>query len=246
MTIARIDLPDPTYQRAWSVANAAERATLLASGDPRRGDIIEQLDTGIYYAVVKSSIVQQISGLAAIPINLATQVTGTLGDGSLSSNVPLKNGTNAFTGANSFATSPLDLLVGQIKFPATQNPSANANTLDDYKEGVWTPVDSSGAGLAVFAYFADYVKIGKVVNISVGLAYPTTADATKVVVGGLPFNNGVADGSLSAGFTNSGLTILYSVRPSSSTIEFFTTAGANIINSQASGKVFVAAGFYFV
>src|SRR4051794_8182039 len=28
---------------------------------------------------------------------------------------------------------------GQIKFPGTQNPSADANTLDDYEEQAWTP-----------------------------------------------------------------------------------------------------------
>jgi hypothetical protein len=27
-----------------------------------------------------------------------------------------------------------------ITFPATQVPSADANTLDDYEEGTWTPV----------------------------------------------------------------------------------------------------------
>lgn len=59
MSIARIDLPDPTYQRAWSVANAAERATLLASG-PRRGDIIYQVDTTTYYLVVETGIIQQL------------------------------------------------------------------------------------------------------------------------------------------------------------------------------------------
>ena len=29
---------------------------------------------------------------------------------------------------------------GQIVFPATPNPSSNANTLDEYEEGSWTPV----------------------------------------------------------------------------------------------------------
>ena len=37
---------------------------------------------------------------------------------------------------------------GQIKFPATAVPSADANTLDDYEEGTWTPViaDATTAG----------------------------------------------------------------------------------------------------
>jgi hypothetical protein len=50
------------------------------------------------------------------------------------------------TGATSLAAVTASGLVdisgasaGQIKFPATQNASAGANTLDDYEEGTWTP-----------------------------------------------------------------------------------------------------------
>lgn len=119
MTISRIDLPDAVYQRAWSVADAAEKATLLAvTGpfSPRRGDVILQVDTGVYYLVVQTSIIRQLSGFAALPIDLATQVSGnlpigqvsgnlpltqvsgTLADGNLSSNIPLINANNVFTG----------------------------------------------------------------------------------------------------------------------------------------------------
>jgi len=41
-------------------------------------------------------------------------------------------GTATFNGAFNLAS-------GQIAFPATQNPSADANTLDDYEEFTWTP-----------------------------------------------------------------------------------------------------------
>lgn len=54
---------------------------------------------------------------------------------------------------------------GQVKFPSTQNPSADANTFDDYAEGTWSPiyVSSSGAYGAI-TYNASrggsYTKIG--------------------------------------------------------------------------------------
>src|ERR1035437_4739505 len=52
---------------------------------------------------------------------------------------------------------------GQIKFPATQNASADANTLDDYQEKkAWTPSDGSGAGLVLTINSATYTKIGNV------------------------------------------------------------------------------------
>jgi hypothetical protein len=50
---------------------------------------------------------------------------------------------------------------GQIQFPATQNASANANTLDDYEEGTYTPTFTSmtvNSGTAV--YSGKYTKIG--------------------------------------------------------------------------------------
>ena len=55
---------------------------------------------------------------------------------------------------------------GQIKFPATQNASSDANTLDDYEEGTFTPGITFG-GAAVSMTFslrdARYLKIGKTV-----------------------------------------------------------------------------------
>jgi len=53
-----------------------------------------------------------------------------------------------------------------ITFPATQVASANANTLDDYEEGTWTP--NQGAGLTVVGAFSSegsYTKIGRVLTL---------------------------------------------------------------------------------
>jgi hypothetical protein len=58
---------------------------------------------------------------------------------------------------------------GQIKFPATQNASANANTLDDYEEGTftatwWSGNDLSGTNLGTSSGNL-YTKIGRTVVI---------------------------------------------------------------------------------
>jgi hypothetical protein len=57
---------------------------------------------------------------------------------------PLTFGTNNTERARITSGGVLDIgtgagAVGQIQFPATQVASANANTLDDYEEGTWTP-----------------------------------------------------------------------------------------------------------
>jgi hypothetical protein len=78
-----------------------------------------------------------------------------------------------------------------ITFPATQSASSDANTLDDYEEGTWTPIDASGAGLS-FTVFgtARYVKIGQLVFFCIDqLNYPSTANLSTASIGGLPFTN---------------------------------------------------------
>lgn len=59
---------------------------------------------------------------------------------------------------------------GQFPFPATQNASAGANTLDDYEEGIsgtpWTPVIGGAGGTTGQTYAGRegrYIKIGRLV-----------------------------------------------------------------------------------
>lgn len=52
--------------------------------------------------------------------------------------------------------------IGQLAFPATQIPSTNANTLDDFEEFTWTPAlfDDGTTGLGYAAQNGTGVKIG--------------------------------------------------------------------------------------
>jgi len=79
---------------------------------------------------------------------------------------------------------------GQIKFPATQNASADANTLDDYEEGTWTPTwtPASGSGATVNVADGFYTKVGNTVTIVFRLGtngHGTSSGA--ITIGGLPF-----------------------------------------------------------
>lgn len=74
-----------------------------------------------------------------------------------------------------------------ITFPATQSASSNANTLDDYEEGTWTPTDASGAGLTFTDVTATYTKIGRMVFAQFALQYPSTANGSNSLIGGMPF-----------------------------------------------------------
>jgi hypothetical protein len=78
-----------------------------------------------------------------------------------------------------------------IAFPATQSASTDANTLDDYEEGTWTP--TQGAGLTVVGTFSstgNYTKIGNLVNVLVTLSGSTSiaiASTDAILLTNLPF-----------------------------------------------------------
>ena len=78
-----------------------------------------------------------------------------------------------------------------IAFPATQSASSDANTLDDYEEGTWTPTyyGSTIAGTTTYTGQKGlYVKIGKTVYIECDLAWSAKTGTGDGYIGGLPFN----------------------------------------------------------
>lgn len=80
-----------------------------------------------------------------------------------------------------------------IKFPGTQVASADANTLDDYEEGTWTPAlsfDTPGDLTATLSTALGwYTKVGNLVNIWFNVVTSTfthTTAAGNVKITGLP------------------------------------------------------------
>lgn len=90
------------------------------------------------------------------------------------------------------ATSPLALLdisgasAGQIKFPATQNASSNANTLDDYEEGTWVP--SIGGTATYTNQVGTYTKVGRQVHVQGRLTINAIGSGDTGIISGLPFS----------------------------------------------------------
>jgi hypothetical protein len=88
----------------------------------------------------------------------------------------------------------LSLLGGQVAFPSSQNASSDANTLDDYEEGEWTPGISFGGattGITYASQSAIYVKFGKFVYVSGFVVLSSNGSASgAAAMTGLPFANG--------------------------------------------------------
>jgi hypothetical protein len=108
--------------------------------------------------------------------------------------------------AASTMTGLLDLgAAGQIKFPAAQNPSSNANTLDDYEEGTFTPYLTATVtpptGWTATTALGEYVKIGTYVFVNARLVLTSkgTGGAGNGRLGGLPFTVRYTAGQISQG-----------------------------------------------
>ena len=86
----------------------------------------------------------------------------------------------------------LTLPQGQIKFPATQVASSDANTLDDYEEGTWTPnIHNAGQTNTWGGVVGYYRKVGSLVNCWICADYGNSGTAgTNLLVDGLPFSMG--------------------------------------------------------
>lgn len=103
--------------------------------------------------------------------------------------VKLASGRNLGLGNTSPSTSGTG-----ITFPATQSASSNANTLDDYEEGTFTPViagsTTTGTGTYnVYGQVGVYVKIGNLVKVQIRLNWSAHTGSGDMSVTGLPFNS---------------------------------------------------------
>jgi len=179
-------------------------------------DNMEVLDGQVQSKLISGTNIKTING------------TSLLGSGNITDVAPIANPT--FTG--------LITTGGQIKFPATQVPSADANTFDDYEKGTYVVTDTSGAGL-VFTVnkTARYNKIGNIVFFSFDITFPTTTNSSGTSFG-LPLTPAL-DGLVSGivAYANLGASVTLADG-------FYTASAVKYLNSQCSGKRFICSGMY--
>jgi len=139
-------------------------------------------------------------------------------------------------------TGILSLPKGQISFPATQNPSSDVNTLDDYEEGTWTPTDASGAGLTFTVNSATYVKIGRAVFFQCYIIFPATGSGLGIAIGGIPFtSSSIQTAPVYSSGTNA---YTFVAQMTGSSFNIFSQAGAQQTNAQMSGAFMIITGMY--
>jgi hypothetical protein len=130
-----------------------------------------------------------------------------------------------------------------ITFPATQVASSDANTLDDYEEGTFTPTFSSqGGSITTVSGSGNYTKIGNTVFLWINLTITTVGTATgDCNIGSLPFS--ASQTGAGTGITSGNVVI--SVRQGSGTTALFANA-TNGGSAMANGTSYQLSINYFV
>lgn len=231
-----------------------------STGSTRK--IITNTGTNSYYALGVSPYLQFKTNISffdntsAEPGTLCTTISssGISTTGTVSTSVLSVTGNSTLgNGTSDTVTVAGDLLVGVVSatsngghietsngltFPATQSACSNANTLDDYEEGTWTPADNSGASLSLTVTNCKYQKIGNRVTLSGTITYPSTANGSNTTIT-LPITASATTGNSVSIVTDAGVAIGVLILGSSSTSSLFLknpTSAAAITNAQMSTK----------
>ena len=107
-----------------------------------------QFANGAYSRAIYSSGAYPLDFYTNDVIRMRLDSAGTL---KTSSTISVGNATPSSSGAG-------------ITFPATQSASTDANTLDDYEEGTWTPSNLNMTVVGTFSSSGTYVKVGRLVT----------------------------------------------------------------------------------
>ena len=156
--------------------------------------------------------------------------------------------TNAGTGlSGSRATAEIILSDNSFKSSKLRSladiyNAGNATSIcrKEIEEGLWTPIDGSGAGLS-FTITGNpyYVRKGRLVTAICDVTYPATASSASAVIGGLPFSSvtySPIGGVGSIGYTNEATLSNIYVIGNSTNSQLATAAGGAVLNSTMSGK----------
>jgi hypothetical protein len=138
---------------------AYKLTTNVASGDNTFGQYV---GSALYGYLQTSSSYVKVGTNAATPVIFETNGTERARFNAGAPILCLSGGSTTATGTG-------------IAFPATQSASTDANTLDDYEEGTWTP--NQGTGLTVIGTYTPsgkYTKIGRSVTVIAYIAATTS------------------------------------------------------------------------
>lgn len=203
----------------------AADGSISAGGTFSASRLISTVATGTAPLTVSSTT--EVANLKAAMATLATTATN------------LSGGTVAATTIS--ASGLITATGGQIAFPATQVPSADANTLDDYEEGTWTPnltFDTPGnLGGTLSTQLGYYTKVGRLVTATFKIQTSSFTHSTasgSLVITGLPHTAAASAANINfgavsfQGITKTNYTQIISVVAQADTKIYFSASGSGV------------------
>jgi len=152
-----------------------------------------------------------------------------------------------------------------ICFPATQSASSNANTLDDYEEGTFTPtLTAAGYTFSHAAQYGVYTKIGNLVTVKIymSVSYSSGSGSVQGSLANLPFSSSssatnyggisICPDTGSSYLTSGGYTMVGRVGPNSNAVVLLFGNGGNALKGNTNwagmtaGTEFEITAQYFV
>jgi len=186
--------------------------------------------------------------MASLVLNGNTSGSVTISSPSVSGTntltLPASTGTVLITNGSGVAS------VNGVQFPATQSASADANTLDDYEQGTFTPT-LTGTTQSGGTVSGRYTKIGNVVYVSVSFDNVTLASsAGAATIASLPFtvlsSTAISSGVLGYNNTTAASSNGGNFNSNTTTFGLYNSGGAsNSAFANGSGKYLIMSGFYF-
>ena len=172
-----------TLTESTSGVRMTKSGTTLSGG---YSDVAAKMSTAV--ANASQGLTAKTSGAQADYELLLDSAAGFVKKKVLKSNL---ESTTQASGKRALYNAAAGLNANSISFPAVQSASADANTLDDYEEGTWTPtiVGSSTAGTQTYDYQVGwYTKVGRkvVANFNVRITAKDAGIDGSVNIGGLP------------------------------------------------------------
>jgi hypothetical protein len=194
--------------------------SIINASSTGSGGIVQTADaSGVLQLQSNGTVALTVSG-STVTLAGATTLSNTL---QVATTIGVGGATPAASGAG-------------ITFPATQSASSNANTLDDYEEGSWTPTIQNATSYS--SQVGQYTKIGRQVTVTANLlcAFNNTG-ATGITLTGLPFASSsvstiyaIGRGFQVVGWNQSNQNLQLQLGPSATSISLYTTSSSTSIN----------------
>ena len=120
--------------------------------------------------------------------------------------------------------------------------TADANALDDYEEGTWTPAN---ANVTLSVTSAIYRKVGSIVYVSAYVTYPSNSEGNSAQITGFPFAGGASNvfGYLTGRCANQASQVVIQVNAGVTNADIYKEDDTGLSNSAMNGY-FIFSGTY--